>query len=441
MIESLFATVEADTPRKDECSWRLQGSHYVFTREKLAGLEGAHASTALMTSGGEFFVSVSQHNGTGLFELNSGRTMVFDAENFIDASDIFETRSGRVYYAYLNRESLQVFDAHSGKVMLDVPFSGIPELQLLYPQLGAASPMYRPLFYETASHGVWIALVPKNSELSLEPAFGVPLVSVQLRTGKVIADHIHSGIFRYMRMPNSHVYALGWERNWGGYPNTLLVRDLSTAKDVLREEFGHTQDPPIITGQLSMFFNAKGEPELVMKVQNSKGHVYVFDRGQRRFVPLASLARVSVGSVQFFSDGYGKPWFAAAEASEFGRLLVGHFSLVLQPLEAIIGAVTEELTLAHSGNEVRELEAIRGPDDYLILAWERTLSHGKNGYAQLHIYDQSTQKLDVVALPEDWQGVSLRKSFWNPQTKTIVSYFERDPGEGSYVEFAQIVRK
>jgi hypothetical protein len=328
-----------------------------------------------------------------------------------------------------------VIDARSLKTLLNIPLASIQRISDLFLQVATPAPAFRPLFFENAE-GVQVAIVPRSDELYLDEAFLVPLVTLNVRTGEERADHVHSGIIRYERMANGHVYGMGWEREMGGYPNTLLVHDLNSHKTLLREKFAHTQNPPIIAGQLSLIFESPQHPELVMFLQSPAGKASIYSREERQFNPIPGLSRALTTSIRFFNDDAGKPWFAAIEGNESASLVPEYYRLVIQPMAGLTGAIVQDLDVAHIENEISGLEVIERPEGRLFLAWERTMMDGKERYARVHIYDQAKKEMTTVDIPADWPGVSRRKSFWNPVKNTLVTYFVRE--DDTSPEFAQL---
>jgi len=407
-------------------------------------LEFTRGGPILITRQGEVFLSVNLNHQMGIFEMTNRRLRIFesDASGRTDASarqgeaDLFESRSGRTYYGYLSSAGVKVFDARRGSPILDLPFSHIPRLNGIQLEFGAPySSLYKLLFFEEPTGGVHVALVPNNDSMFLDPAFTIPLVTIRLKDNFIAPGPRHLGIFRYLRLADRHLYAVGWERKDGGHPNTLLVHDLASRKDILRETFSHTQDPPIIIGQLSLYLDARKQPQLVMFLHGPNGKVLLFDRLARSFVPLSGIARTAIWGIQFFRDGRGFPWYAAAEGSESGRWTPDRFRLLVRPVDTDRGAIVRDLKMSDPEDEIHDVEVVETPVGRLVLAWERGFLRGQWTYKQLHIFNPSTGSLQVRQIPENWRGIELNKSFFNPVSGLVMSYFF-DKGIGmSALEF------
>lgn len=389
----------------NECENSLKKISLPFLVKGLPDMPGARMGPVLHTLKGESFIVFSHNNQTGVFEAASKQVRIYEQGAFDDVADIFESRSGRVVFAYTTSTGVKVFDVRRGRSLLDIPYTGMRSVHSVRTQLNPESPLFRPIFYETGRN-ISVAIVPRRDEFSMEPNFFISLVSINLTSKTIKFDKIRAGIFRYARMSDGHLYAMGWERNAEGYPANLLVRDLSYRVDVLREEFAHTQDPPIISGRFSLFFNSNNRPELVVFLNGPSAKVLFYDRTERRFAPLKGVQRVLHSGIQFFRDEQGKPWYAAIEGSESGRLAPDHFRLVIHPLEGLNGAIAQDINLEHPENDVRDIEVLERPEGRLILAWEQTFSNGQEHYVRAHIFNQKTRKFEMYRVPGEWKGAA-----------------------------------
>lgn len=415
-------------PMDVDCEARLNTQRFTFQAVPHPEVYGALAGPAIMSSRGELFISMSLGGKTGLYNAEKKYFTAYAESNLHPSSDLFEARSGRVFYSYTTNQDLNVFDARTGKNLISTHLADIPGVGALLAQLAQNSPLYRPLFFETSVEGVQIAIAPRSDEFYLDEAFRVPLATLSLRTGETKTAHLQSGLFTFKRSRNGHVYGLGWERNFGGIANTLVVHDFNSQKTIIRDKFEHTQDPPIMSGPLSLFFVNPRQPELVMHLQSPVGGVSIYDRETRQFRPLPGLSRATTTGIQFFNDKNGKPWFAAVEGSESGSILPEFFRLVIQPMVAINGTVVLDLDLEHPENDISGLDVIERPEGRLFLAWERMMFENRVRYARVHIYDETSRELSIVQIPTSWPGAIRKKTFWDPVRKVLVAYFLRDEG-------------
>src|SRR4051812_33282082 len=93
-ISAMLSGAIARTP----CDIILEKKTLSFIPLRTPWLVGARGGGAIATSRGELYVAASRNNQTLLVELNAGESHTIAQGNVIEASDLFETKSGGVYF-------------------------------------------------------------------------------------------------------------------------------------------------------------------------------------------------------------------------------------------------------------------------------------------------------------------------------------------------------